>query len=420
MPENVLVVGSGGREHALGWKISQSPELGKLFFAPGNGGTTQLGENVLIQATDVDQLAEFADRKKMDMTVVGPETSLAVGISDKFADRGLKVFGPTKSSAILEASKVFAKNFMRANRILTADFSVFTSYEKALTCIRRSFYPLVVKASGLAQGKGVRVCESCAEAELALSDFMVKRVHGTAGDHVLVEKCLAGKEFSSHAFCDGTNFAMFPPSRDYKRRLDGEKGLNTGGMGVYAPAPWADDALMARIGKDIVARTIGSLNKFGSPFTGVIYPGIMLVGGSPYLLEYNVRFGDPETQVYMPLLKTDLLKIAHACVEGRLGEISVEWHSKTAVGVVLVSGGYPGEYKSGFRIHGIERACRIPGVEVFHAGTARVGNDIFTSGGRVLCVTATGDTHDEAVELAYTAVREIYFGDMQYRCDIGR
>ena len=415
---NILVIGSGGREHALAWKIAQSPRIGKLFIAPGNGGTRQIAKNIAIDATDTNGLVQFAEENNIGLTVVGPDNSLALGIVDTFQARGLKIFGPTRATAEIESSKAFAKNLMSDAGIPTASFRIFNKYEDALAYVRERGTPIVVKASGLALGKGVYICNSLAQAETALEEIMRKNVHKNAGSEVVIEEFLDGQEISIHAFCDGKTFVLLPPAQDHKPIYDNDKGKNTGGMGTIAPVSWVSADTLQTIGEQIVHPTLEALEKCGRQFHGLLYPGLKMTLSGPKVLEFNARFGDSETQSYMRLLKTDLLDILEACVEGTLSELTVEWNYGFAVCVVIASGGYPDTYKRGIPISGMDDAMHVPGVVVFHAGTVFDG-ELKTSGGRVLGVTAIGNTLRDALSHAYEAVQCIQFDGKQYRRDIG-
>lgn len=415
---NVLIIGSGGREHALAWKLAQSPRIGKLYVAPGNGGTRQVAENILIEANDIDGLVKFAEKNEIGLTVVGPDDPLALGVVDAFQARGLRIFGPTRAAAEIESSKAFAKNLMSEANIPTATFKIFSEYDKALSYVRECGAPIVVKASGLALGKGVYVCKTLAEAEIALAEIMLDHVHNEAGSEVVVEEFLDGQEISIHAFCDGKTFVLLPPAQDHKPIRDNDEGKNTGGMGTIAPVSWVNADTLKVVGEQVVRPTLDALIKYGRPFSGLLYPGLKMTSTGLKVLEFNARFGDPETQSYMRLLKTDLLDILEACVDGTLAELATEWHSGFAVCVVIASGGYPDEYKKGVPLHGVAEAERVSNVVVFHAGTI-FENELKTSGGRVLGVSATGDTLRDALNSAYEAARFIQFEGMQYRNDIG-
>jgi len=418
MKTNVLIIGNGGREHALAWKLSQSSRIGKLFVAPGNGGTRQVTENVGIDATDIDGLVGFAVSNDIGLTVVGPDDPLALGVVDAFQARGLRIFGPTQAAAEIESSKAFAKNLMNEASIPTATFQIFGEYDKALTYVRERGAPIVVKASGLALGKGVYVCKTLAQAEAALTEIMLDNVHKDAGKEVVVEEFLDGQEISIHAFCDGKTHVLLPPAQDHKPIRDNDEGKNTGGMGTIAPIMWVNADALRGIDEHVVHPTLQALAKHGRQFTGLLYPGLKMTTSGPKVLEFNARFGDPETQSYMRLLKTDLLDILEACVDGTLADLAIEWHSGFATCVIVASGGYPDEYKKGLPIRGVAEAERVPGIVVFHAGTTFNG-ELETSGGRVLGVTAIGNTLRNALDRAYEAVKLIEFEGKQYRSDIG-
>ena len=422
MATDVLIVGSGAREHALVWKLKQSPRVGKLYVAPGNGGTAQIAENVPIGVMEFDKLADFAQEKKIGLTVPGPDDAFVGGIVDVFSARGLRIWGPSKDAAQIEGSKAFAKALMLEGKIPTAKFDVFTSAARALAYVRTAGVPIVIKASGLALGKGVYVCETTAQAEQAIAELMVDRVHKDAGDEVVIEEYIAGNEISIHALSDGASHVIFPPAQDHKRALEGDKGKNTGGMGTIAPVPSVNLEMMAGIESQVVTPTFEALKKRGIQFKGLLFPGLMLTVGGPKVLEYNARFGDPETQVYMRLLNTDLLDMLEACVDGTLSSAmsSVKWVHGFAVNIVIASGGYPDSYEKGFPITGIDEAEKMEGVVVFHGATKMENGQLVTSGGRVLGVSATGGTLKQALERAYEAVGKIHFEGMYFRRDIGR
>ncbi len=420
----ILVIGSGGREHALAWKLAQSPQVtaepgSAVFVAPGNGGTVggKLA-NVPVAADDIFELVAFAQKNAIDLAVVGPEVPLAAGIVDAFQVAGLRAFGPTQAAARLEASKVFAKQFMIEEGIPTAPAAIFTDYDAALAYLRQLDEPVVVKADGLAAGKGVLVCDTRAEAEAALKQIMVDRAFGAAGDKVLIEARLDGEEASLLAFCDGTTVTPMLPARDYKRALDGDGGLNTGGMGGYCPSPHLTPELVDEVTRRVLQPAVDGMRRRGTPYVGVLYAGLMLTGAGPRVLEFNCRFGDPETQLLMPLLDTDLVDIMLACIEGRLRDISITWKPLTSVGVVLASGGYPGDYAKGKRISESADQRISEDVIVFHAGTQVKEDRLVTSGGRVLAVVATAPTLVEARERAYEGVKQVHFEGMHYRTDI--
>ena len=418
MVSKVLIIGNGGREHAFAWKLVQSPRIEKLYVASGNGGTRNVAENIAIEATDVKGLVRFAEKNSIDLTIVGSDDPLALGVVDVFRSRDLRIFGPTRAAAKIEWSKAFAKRLMHDKGIPTASFRIFREYNRALDYIRKQGVPIVVKASGLALGKGAYPCKTLTEAEEALAEIMLKRVHKEAGNEVIIEEFLEGQEISIHAFCDGKTSILLPTAQDHKPIGDDDKGKNTGGMGTIAPVPWVTAEMLRNIEQQIVNPTLDVLAEQGIPFTGCLYPGLKMTPAGPKVLEFNARFGDPETQSYMRLLKTDLLDILEACVDGKLAELTIEWHSGFAVCVVLASGGYPGKYRKKIPIFGITEAEKVPGVIVFHAGTM-YSDQLRTSSGRVLGVTAIGETLQEALNRAYEAIRYIRLKSMQYRKDIG-
>ena len=424
MGKKILIVGSGGREHAMAWKLSTSPHLDKLYIAPGNAGTSQLGENVPLNALDITGLAAFAKSKHVDFTVVGPDDPLAAGIVDEFMARGLRIFGPTKAAAEIEWSKAYAKSLMHKHHIPTASFFTTAHRDEAVNHARMYFgeasSALVVKADGLALGKGVYICQNYQEAEAAIDEIMIKKVHGLAGIKVVLEDFVAGNEVSLHAFCDGVSFSLFPTAQDHKSQLEGDKGPNTGGMGTIAPVPWFSGRKIAK--QRIVSKILTALKADGRPFTGCLYPGIKVEpdGGEAMVLEYNARFGDPETQVYMRLLKTDLLEIIEACIDGKLDKIDVQWYQGFAACIVLASEGYPGVYKKDRQITGIEAAEKLHDLKVFHAGTVYEDGKLRTSGGRVLGVTSWATTLKDAISYAYEGIEKIHFKGKQFRKDIGK
>lgn len=419
--QKILIIGGGGREHAIGWKISQSERCGELYFAPGNGGTASLGINVDIKATDIDALIEFVKKEKIDLTLAIPDDPLALGIVDEFKKESLRIFGPSKNAAQLEASKAFSKNFMKKHNLPTAKFEVFSDYEKAQKYLENHSLPVVVKVSGLALGKGVFICESLNEANEAIENILVKKTFGEAGSEVVIEEFLTGPEISTHAFTDGKHYSVFPTSQDHKRIGEGDTGPNTGGMGTIAPLPFVNSQLLKKIEDEIIAPTLKDMNEDGNTFSGVVYPGLMLTSAGPKILEYNARFGDPETQTYMRLLDTDLLDLIDACIYGNLDQIQINWKKLSACTIVLASGGYPEKYEKGKIIKGIDEAEKQEGVIVFHAGTKYDDNgNLITNGGRVLGVTAMGNNLEEALASAYKAVEQISFEGMYYRKDIGK
>lgn len=420
-----MILGSGGREHALAWKLAGSERVNALWVAPGNGGTEALvrerglaGGNVPLSADDIPALAAFAGEAGVDLTVVGPEHPLSVGLVDYFQARGLRAFGPTQAAAQLESSKAFAKAFMERHHIPTARFAVFDNYEKALAHLAEVDYPVVVKASGLAGGKGVLLPEDRGSAEKALSEMMVQRAFGDAGGQVVIEERLNGREVSLLALSDGEAVVPLVPAQDYKRALDGDQGPNTGGMGAYAPVPFVPPALVDDIQRTILGPTVNGLREEGIPYVGVLYAGLMLTADGPRVLEFNCRFGDPETQAILPLLESDLLEALEAALAGELRGYSPRWKKGAAVTVVLASRGYPAHYETGFPIRGLERTRGQEDVVVFHAGTRRCDGQLVTSGGRVLNVTGIGAGHKEARARAYAAVEKIHFDGMHFRGDI--
>ena len=419
---DVLLIGSGGREHALAWKLKQSPRVGKLYIAPGNGGTRLVGENVSIGAMEFEKLAQFAVEKKIGLTICSMDDPLVGGIVDFFQARGLRIWGPTKAAARIEGSKAFSKQLMRDAGIPTADFAVFTNHDEAIRYVRDHGVPIVVKASGLALGKGVAICRTFEEAEAALKESMLDRIFKDSGTQVVIEQYIEGEEISIHAISDGKIFKMFPVSQDHKPIGEGDTGKNTGGMGTIAPVPWVTAAMLQDIEVRIVQPTLSALRKHGTSFTGVLYPGLKMAPEGPTVLEYNARFGDPECQVYMRLLKTDILDILEACVDGSLESRAIEWEAGFAVNIVVASSGYPGEYKKGFPIMGIEEAEKDPSIVVFHAGTKCdevTPHRILTAGGRVLGISAVGETLKEALDRAYSAADKIQFEGKYLRRDIG-
>ena len=418
--QKILIIGSGGREHAIGWKVAQSARAGDIFFAPGNGGTLKIGTNVSISAIDIPKLIEFAKKEKIDLTLALPDDPLALGIVDEFQKEGLRIWGPTKQASKLEWSKAFSKDFMHDHGLPTARFKVFTNFEEAKGYTGRQPLPVVIKASGLALGKGVIICQSHEEAYQALENMLVKKVFGDAGKEIVIEEFLTGPEISVHAFSDGKNYKIFPTSQDHKKIGEGDTGLNTGGMGTIAPVPFLTPELLKIIEDTIIAPTIKAMEAQGTPFVGVLYPGLILTESGPKILEYNARFGDPETQSYMRLLETDILDIFDACIDGTLNNLEIKWKEKFACTVILASGGYPENYEKGKVISGIDKAEMQSDTIVFHAGTAMKDRELVTSGGRVLGVSTTAPTLTEALQKSYKAVEMISFEGMQYRKDIGQ
>ena len=415
----VLVVGSGGREHALVWKLSQSPKVEKMYCAPGNAGIAQMAECVNIKAEDLDGLLAFAVEQKIDLTVVGPEVPLTMGIVDKFNEKGLKIFGPSGKAAEIEGSKTFAKDLMAKYNIPTAKYGAFTDAEQAKAFLAEVGLPCVVKADGLAAGKGVLICETKEEAELAVADILVDNKFGDAGSRVVVEEFLTGQEVSMLAFTDGNTVVPMVSSQDHKRIWDGDKGLNTGGMGAYSPAPIYTPDIHAIVVSEVLEATVAAMKSEGRPFAGILYAGLMLTEDGPKVLEFNARFGDPETQAVLPRLKSDLVDIFLAIIDGKLNEMNIEWHEEAAVCVVMASGGYPETSEKGQVITGLDKAAET-GAIVFHAGTKETDGNIVTNGGRVLGISALGKDIAEAIANAYKGVEQIEFEHMQYRTDIGK
>ena len=420
----ILVIGSGGREHALCWKIAQSKRVARLYCAPGNGGIADIAECVDIKADDIAELLNFVKTNNIDITVVGPEAALVNGIVDSFKGEERKIFGPDQVMAMLEGSKIFAKETMERFGLPTADFKAFDDANEAKAFIKEKGLPLVIKADGLCAGKGVIIAHIEKEALSAIDSLMSDKEFGPAGERILIEDCLAGEEASIILVSDGKDFILFPSSQDHKRALENDQGPNTGGMGAYSPAPVIDKILEAKIRTRVIQPIIEGLYKEGTPYKGILYIGLMIVDNEPYVLEFNVRFGDPETQAILPRLKTDLLDIIEASLNGTIGEIGVEIDKRVCVSVVCASEGYPGSYKKNLPIEGLDNALKVNDVILFHAGTKLAQNatgakGYETNGGRVLAVTAIADNIKQAIDRAYEAVSLIHFNGMQYRKDIG-
>lgn len=416
---NILVIGSGGREHTLVWKIRQSPKVNEIYAAPGNAGIAQMATCVPIDAEDLDGLLTFALDKHIDLTVVGPEAPLTLGIVDRFQEHGLVIFGPSQAAAQIEGSKAFAKDLMRTYNIPTAAYQRFTSSQQAHEYIQQQGAPIVVKADGLAAGKGSIVCPMEEEAHAAIRSIMEDRIFGEAGREVVIEEFMTGEEASILALTDGRTIRPLVPSQDHKPIGDGDQGPNTGGMGAYAPAPVITPALSDEIMRTILRPTIDAMSAEGRPYRGVLYAGLMISNGHPRVVEFNCRFGDPELQVVLPFLKTDLVDLMTAVIEGRLHEVPVKEDPGAAVCVVMASGGYPGSYEKGKVIHGLKEVERLSDVLLFHAGTALKDSEIITNGGRVLGVTAVAPDIQSAIHRAYEAVHRIHFENAYYRSDIG-
>ena len=415
---NVLIIGSGAREHAIAWKLRQSSRLDGLFVAPGNAGTAELGTNVAVKDGDADGIVRACREHRIDLVVVGSEGPLAAGLVDRLAVEGIPAFGPTRAAAEIESSKVFSKQLMERHGIPTAPFAVFEDAAAARSYVEAQGAPLVVKADGLARGKGSIVARTVEDAKEAIDTIMVRREFGAAGDRVVIEQCLSGREVSAHAFSDGETVAHLPFSCDHKAIFDGGHGPNTGGMGAYSPPDWLDETTAQAIRQGVTERAVRAMAAEGRPYRGVLYPGIMVTVGGPMVIEFNCRLGDPEAQVLLPRLQTDLLDVLWAVANNRLGEIELSWSDDACVAVVLASGGYPGEYETGLPIDGL--ADFDPDVQVFHAGTRRAEQGaLVTSGGRVLTVAARGSTLEEARSKAYRNVERIRFRGAHYRRDIG-
>ncbi|HEA64679.1 MAG TPA: phosphoribosylamine--glycine ligase [Candidatus Aminicenantes bacterium] len=417
----ILVVGSGGREHALAWKISQSPHLEKLFCAPGNPGTKSIAENVAIDSSDIQGLIDFAAQEKIGLTVVGPELPLTMGIVDEFEERGLKIFGPDKKTSELEGSKVFAKQFMERHQIPTAISKIAESAEEAIEILNsgKFSFPLVVKADGLAAGKGVIICENLKEAEEIVRLIMVERKFGEAGRRVLVEECLRGKETSFIVLSDGKDVVPLVTTMDHKPVYEGDKGPNTGGMGAISPSPFIDKELFSEIMNSIVFPTVTHMREEGRKYKGVLYVGLMLTEEGPKVLEYNCRFGDPETQPQMLRMESDLVDILLAIIEEDAQGKEIQWSPKASGCVILASGGYPLAYEKGKRIEGLNQASETPGIAVFHAGTKFHDGEYYTNGGRVLGICASGENLNVTMETIYKTISGISFEGMHFRKDIG-
>ncbi len=418
---NILIIGNGGREHALAWKAAQSPLADKVYVAPGNAGTALEAnlENVAIAATDIPALVAFAQSHDIGLTIVGPEAPLVIGVVDAFQAAGLKIFGPSQAAAQLEGSKAFTKDFLARHRIPTAEYENFTEVEPALAYVRRKGAPIVIKADGLAAGKGVIVAMTLQEAEEAVRDMLAGNAFGDAGHRIVVEEFLAGEEASFIVMVDGKHVLPLASSQDHKRLLDGDQGPNTGGMGAYSPAPVVTDEIHQRAMDQVIWPTVRGMAAEGNTYVGFLYAGLMIsADGQPKVIEFNCRFGDPETQPIMLRLRSDLVELCLAGAEGRLNEKSSDWDERPALGVVLAAGGYPGDYRNGEVIQGLPQQESADG-KVFHAGTRLQGDDVVTSGGRVLCVTALGDTVAQAQQRAYQLAEGIQWPGSFCRKDIG-
>ncbi len=417
----ILVVGSGGREHAIIRKLKESPKCEKIYAAPGNGGISYDAECVSVGAMDIEGMVALAKEKEIDLVFVAPDDPLAAGMVDAFEKEGIMAFGPRANAAVIEASKVFSKDLMKKYNIPTADYAVIDSAEEAVKYIEeKNEYPVVVKADGLALGKGVIIAENFEDAKAAVKTIMEDKVFGASGNKVVIEEFLTGPEVSVLSFTDGKTLYPMVSSKDHKRALDGNKGLNTGGMGTISPNPYYSDEMAKECMEKIFMPTVEAMNAEGRPFKGCLYFGLMLTPKGPKVIEYNSRFGDPETQVVLPRLKTDFVDIIVACCEEKLADINIEWSDEASACVVMASGGYPGSYKKGIEIKGLDENGQVDGAVVYHAGTALKDGKLVTNGGRVLGVTALGKNLDEALDKAYAAVKKIDFENAHYRTDIGR
>jgi phosphoribosylamine--glycine ligase len=416
----ILVVGGGGREHSLVWKIAQSPLVSKIYCAPGNPGIGTIAENVDLAVDDLDGLLAFALRKKIDLTVVGPELPLSLGIVDRFEAQGLKAFGPRQNAAIIEASKAFSKDLMENYGIPTAAYQVFSEIVPALDFVRKLGTPIVIKADGLAAGKGVIIAQTFAEAEATVHDMLGGNAFGAAGSRVVIEEFLRGEEASFLALTDGRKIVPLASAQDHKAIFDGDLGPNTGGMGAYSPAPVVTAAIHQIAMEQVMRRAVDGMAAEGRPYRGVLYAGLMIADGEVKTLEFNARFGDPECQPLLMRMKSDIVPLLLAIASGDLGNLSIDWHDQAAVCVVMAAGGYPGDYDKGEEIHGLDTAAAIEDLIVFHAGTADKDGKVVTAGGRVLGVTGRGDSVKTAIAKAYEGVRVISWNGAQYRTDIGK
>lgn len=414
MKNTVVVIGGGGREHAITAALKKSEHVGKIYALPGNAGISKIAECVGISVMDFERIKEFCKSVKADMVFVAPDDPLAGGLVDELMSVGIRAFGPTKASAIIEGSKVFAKDFMKKYGIPTAQYETFDNFERAVKYVETACHPLVVKADGLALGKGVIICNSVEESKKALTDIMHDMVFKSAGNSVVIEEFLKGPEVSLLAFCDGEHYSLMPSSQDYKKAYDGDKGLNTGGMGAVSPSPYFNENIKEEVVKNIVEPTVNGMKAEGRAFHGVLYFGLILTAKGVKVLEYNARFGDPETQVVLPKLQSDLLSIMNACIDGKLNELNIEWENTATVAVVAASGGYPSNVVKGYEVY----IKDIDGCYIYHSGTAFKDGKMVTNGGRVLCVCAAGKTLKEARTKAYYGVRGITFEGMRYRSDI--
>jgi phosphoribosylamine---glycine ligase len=414
----ILVIGSGGREHALAWKLRQSPHAKRIFCAPGNAGTSEIAENVAIPVSDLEALMRFAKKNRVDLTVVGPDDPLAGGIVDLFTAEKLRAFGPTKSAARVESSKIFAKELMHAHKIPTAEARTFSDSSEALRYCERARFPVVIKADGLALGKGVIIAAEAATARSTIDEMMNQRRFGDAGRRIVIEEFLSGTECSLHALVDGKNYLLLESARDHKRALDRDQGPNTGGMGAFSPANNWNRKLQTQFETEIMQPLLRGFLEEGVMFRGLLYPGLIVTSEGARVLEFNCRFGDPETQSLLPRMKSDLLPLLEATIDGKIDQCAIEWDTRAAVTVVLASAGYPGKYETGKPISGLGDAAKLEDIQIFHAGTNRANGEIRSAGGRVLAVTALGSTIEAARARAYEAVSRIHFENCHYRRDI--
>ena len=416
----VLVIGGGGREHALVWKIIQSPRVTEVFCAPGNAGTTGIATNIPIQVDQIDQLLQFAQEKEIGLTVVGPEQPLVLGIVDLFQEKGLRIFGPTAKAAELEGSKAFSKNIMKNYGLPTAEYEIFSSYEEARKYFAEETGPRVVKVSGLAAGKGVILCKNAEEGRNAVDAIMMDKSFGDAGDQIVIEEFLEGQEVSVLAFTDGDSVLLLDSAQDHKAAWDGDEGPNTGGMGAFSPALVFTGTMRQKVRDEIMFPVIRAMKSEGRPYRGILYAGLMLTSMGPKTLEFNARFGDPETQPLFVRMENDIVPLLEACIDGTLEEYELKWKRESSVCVVMAAKGYPGYYEKGKEISGLEEAGKLPDVVVFHGGTKNKDGKIFTNGGRVLGITATGSDTMSAIKKAYEAVEKISWDGIHFRKDIGQ
>jgi phosphoribosylamine--glycine ligase len=418
---NVLIIGGGGREHAIAFKISQSRQVDKIFCIPGNAGICNLVTACFdYDVSDIKKISDFAKNKSIDLTIVGPEMPLVNGIVDEFEKEGLRIFGPNKKAAQMEGSKIFAKRLLEKYNIPTAKSFVFDDYSKALDYINNNTPPFVIKADGLAAGKGVMIANDRNFAEESIRDCFINKKFKEAGEQVLIEEFLFGDEVSILSFVDGETILPMTPAQDYKKAFDGDKGLNTGGMGAYSPVPLVTDEVYEIITSQILIPTLEALKNEGITYKGVLYAGLIFTGDGPKVLEFNVRFGDPETQAILPRLKNDLVDLISAVIDGNLSDKKLEWRKEKCISVVLASGGYPEDYSTGYEVKGLEKLEKMDGINVFHAGTSFKDSKVVTAGGRVLNISALGESFEEARKKAYVAIDEIYFENMYYRKDIAK